>query len=520
MATPMFEQGLTLEDVLELSADELRDELAGRDIDPKGMSKVEMQKAFIKILFPVVPVAPVVTQPVSPLTALSPQQLMELEVMKLKMESEERDKRLRFELEALAKKEASEKEEKAEALRRQENQEAIEREEKAEALRKQEKQEAFEREEKAIERQKEAEALERKEKREAESLEKQERKQEEEKAIERQEKAEALDRRQRREEEERQEKREALERKEKREAIEEDRKAALLERKLEAEETANKIKLDLEDRKIRENRAIEESKLKMELEKLEMDDKEKARQHEINLKRLDQNLPVVTHSIPNDSFRLSGAIKFVPPFDDVDMTQFLNAFEKAMAIHKFPKDKWTQLIHTKLTGKAQKVFAELGVEACLDYDTLKAALLLAYERVPEFHRKRFRTLNKFGNETYSNFAFRLALPFNSWIKGEEASTDIARLKEVMKLEKFTNCLQTEIHRWVVEKRPKLLIDAAKLADEYAVLYKPFQANKIILGNPTIEIFRINPIGPFTRMGVVEHSIRNIIIKGITKQRSL
>src|SRR6218665_794321 len=139
MATPMFEQGLTLEDVLELSADELRDELAGRDIDTKGMSKVEMQKAFIKILFPVVPVAPVVAQPVSPRTALSPQQLMKLEVMKLKMESEEREQRLRFELEALerkekkeaeslAKKEASEKEEKAEALRKQEQQEAFERE--------------------------------------------------------------------------------------------------------------------------------------------------------------------------------------------------------------------------------------------------------------------------------------------------------------------------------------------------------------------------------------------------------
>src|SRR6218665_2243033 len=69
----------------------------------------------------------------------------------------------------------------------------------------------------------------------------------------------------------------------------------------------------------------------------------------IQSQRLDQNLPVVTDPIQNDSFRLSAAIKFVPPFDDVDMTQFLNAFEKAMAIHNFPKDKWTQLIHTKLT---------------------------------------------------------------------------------------------------------------------------------------------------------------------------
>src|SRR6218665_3161747 len=47
----------------------------------------------------------------------------------------------------------------------------------------------------------------------------------------------------------------------------------------------------------------------------------------------------------------------------------------------------------------------------------------------------------------------------------------------MKLEQFTNCLPTEIHRWVVEKRPKPLVDAAKLADEYAVLYKPFHAEQ-------------------------------------------
>jgi len=96
MASPILEQELTLEDVLELSGEELREELSGMEIDSKGMSKVEMQKALVKILLPVVPVAPVVTQPVSPRTALSPQQQMELEVMKLKMESEEREKRLRI----------------------------------------------------------------------------------------------------------------------------------------------------------------------------------------------------------------------------------------------------------------------------------------------------------------------------------------------------------------------------------------------------------------------------------------
>jgi len=77
MASPVRVGALTLEDILELSADELRDELAGRYIEAKGLSKVDMQKALIKAMSLV---APVVTQPVSPRTAFSPQQQMELEV--------------------------------------------------------------------------------------------------------------------------------------------------------------------------------------------------------------------------------------------------------------------------------------------------------------------------------------------------------------------------------------------------------------------------------------------------------
>ena len=56
----------------------------------KGLSKVEMQKALIKAFSLV---APVVTQPISPCTALSPQQQMELEVMKLKIQSEALEKK-------------------------------------------------------------------------------------------------------------------------------------------------------------------------------------------------------------------------------------------------------------------------------------------------------------------------------------------------------------------------------------------------------------------------------------------
>src|SRR6218665_213302 len=89
MASPVFVGALSLEDVLDLSADELRDELLGRYIDPKGMSKVQMQKALMEGWSPVHSVAPVVSQPVSPRAAS--EQQMELEVMTFKMDSQKRE---------------------------------------------------------------------------------------------------------------------------------------------------------------------------------------------------------------------------------------------------------------------------------------------------------------------------------------------------------------------------------------------------------------------------------------------
>ena len=53
-------------------------------------------------------------------------------------------------------------------------------------------------------------------------------------------------------------------------------------------------------------------------------------------------------------------------------------------------------------GKGQKVFSEISVDSCMQYETLKRALLLAYARVPDFHRKRFRNLTKGSAESHSN----------------------------------------------------------------------------------------------------------------------
>ena len=53
--------------------------------------------------------------------------------------------------------------------------------------------------------------------------------------------------------------------------------------------------------------------------------------------------------------------------------------------------------------------------------------------------------------------------------------------EIIKFEQFVNCMPTEIHRWVIEKKPRTLAEAAKLADEFAILYRPFKLDSNTAG---------------------------------------
>src|SRR6218665_3557031 len=205
--------------------------------------------------------------------------------------------------------------------------------------------------------------------------------------------------------------------------------------RFEMEEKERTARLEMEEKEKRDRLEMEENDKKaayaLELRKLEAAEREQIRKHGLRTQgiRVDE----VGHTEDTDSFRMSAAIKFVPKFQEQDLEQFLLNFEKSMEIHNFPKDKWTALIHTKLTGKASKVFSALSTEQCKDYDIVKAALLTAYSRIPEFYRKKFRNLTRGHLETFSNFAFRLQLPFQSWIDGANVANDADKLKELFKL---------------------------------------------------------------------------------------
>src|SRR6218665_1087185 len=59
--------------------------------------------------------------------------------------------------------------------------------------------------------------------------------------------------------------------------------------------------------------------------------------------------------------------------------------------------------------------------------------------------------------------------------GVEAFHDVVKMREAVKLEQFAQALTTDVHRGVIDHKPVDLTAAARIADEYAVLSKPIQA---------------------------------------------
>ena len=176
-------------------------------------------------------------------------------------------------------------------------------------------------------------------------------------------------------------------------------------------------------------------------------------------------------------FKVDVAVKLVPKFSEQDVESFFLAFEKVAQLNRFPEDQYGAVLQAHLTGKAQRVFAELTLDECRDYPTLKAAILNAYAVVPEVYRKRFRGLTRNQSETHSEFAFRLSTQFRRWLESENTYDDLEHLRELYLMEQFNTTLDSDLRMWLLDQKPTTLTAAAKFADQYVAVRKASHTDK-------------------------------------------
>ncbi len=131
---------------------------------------------------------------------------------------------------------------------------------------------------------------------------------------------------------------------------------------------------------------------------------------------------------------------------------------------------WALLLQCSLTGKAQEVCSALPIEGSLDYETVKSAVLRAYELVPEAYRQKFRGHMKTVKQTYVEFVREKRVLFEKWCLSSRV-TSLEEIQELILLEEFKNSIPANIVVYLNEQKVSSLANAAVLADEFVLTHK-------------------------------------------------
>ena len=237
---------------------------------------------------------------------------------------------------------------------------------------------------------------------------------------------------------------------------------------LETEERMQKEKLAMEKEKLEmEERIAKEKLLFQEKEKENerlLQEKEQERQYNLRMKELEMQDKVKTKPLDlGTHFDVTKHIRLVDKY-------FLH-FEKVAENLKWPKEHWTLLLQSVVIGKAREIYTQLSLEQSSDYDKVKELILKAYELVPEAYRQKFRNCRKEHEQTHVEFARTKEQLFDRWCSSKKIGSDYPKLRQLMLVEEFKRCINSDVKSFLDEKEVETLEKAARLADDYTLTHK-------------------------------------------------
>ena len=231
---------------------------------------------------------------------------------------------------------------------------------------------------------------------------------------------------------------------------------------------------EIELEKIKIQAQMELQRNKMELEKIKI-------QQETRLREVD--LAIRGRKESHDSFEVTKQARLVPKFEEANVDGYFAHFERTALNLGWPKECWSMLLQTVLTGKAQRACATLPTENCADYELVKAAVLKSFELVPEAYRQKFRTQRKTENQSYVEFLREKENALDKWCDSKRIDGDAEKLRQLILAEEFLNCVPEEVRVHLSERKTDVTYEMAALADEYILTHrktkeKTFTGNRV------------------------------------------
>ncbi|XP_071962573.1 uncharacterized protein [Antedon mediterranea] len=222
------------------------------------------------------------------------------------------------------------------------------------------------------------------------------------------------------------------------------------------------------DAKLRE---IELQNMKeIEIRRMELEFEREERDFKLKLRELEL-ASGISQPISNPKFDVTKHIRLVPPFQEKEVDKFFLHFEKIAENLKWPKEHWTLLLQSVLTGKAREIYTDLSFEQSSSYDVVKELILKGYELVPEAYRQQFRNKQRQTNQTHLELAQTKERLFDRWCASKQTNKDYDRLRQLILIEEFKSCITPDVRTYLDEQKAETLSQAARLADDYALTHK-------------------------------------------------
>ena len=222
--------------------------------------------------------------------------------------------------------------------------------------------------------------------------------------------------------------------------------------------TSEQIELE----KVRTQARMELERNRMELEKAKI--QQETRLREIDLARRGREGS-------HDSFEVTKQARLVPKFEEANVDEYFAHFERTALNLGWPRECWSMLPQTVLTGKAQRAYATLPTENYADYELVKSAFFKSFELFPETYRQRFRTQRKKENQSYVEFLREKENALGKLYDSKRIGGDVEKLWQLILAEEFLNCVPEEIRVHLREKKNDLSHEMAALADEYTPTHR-------------------------------------------------
>ncbi|KAM4663490.1 uncharacterized protein O3C94_011742 [Discoglossus pictus] len=148
-----------------------------------------------------------------------------------------------------------------------------------------------------------------------------------------------------------------------------------------------------------------------------------------------------------------------------DIDAYLHDFERLCQLHEINAADQVPLLVGKLAGRASEAYRTMPDEDSGDYQKVKQAILDRYAITPEAYRQRFRESRKTEKDTHMEWSHRLTRAGKGWVQAAQATT-VEDMLQLLLLEQFFQGLTPDLQNWLRDRKPRILTDAARCADEY------------------------------------------------------